>query len=145
MVNGHISTSSALLIDRSAEPVESSLPLWQTLAPPRAHQTHNALVSRKHCRCKAPVQKGLVVILPRRRTMPTHLELHVEVHSRFCHFFVDSSRLENFSGVLLLNLMLCLLLLDLVEFAALLGFDWPDPSTVAHKISHLALDRSQSC
>ena len=34
VVSGHLSTSSALLIDLSAEPVESFLPCsWQTLAP----------------------------------------------------------------------------------------------------------------
>ena len=47
MVSGHLSTSSALLIDRSAEPVESSpaLLVADLGAAARGHHTHNDLVS----------------------------------------------------------------------------------------------------
>ena len=70
------------------------------------------------------MQKGLVVIL-----VGAHCRLITNFPSRFCNFFVNSSRLVYFSGVfrqflarstavLLLSLMLCLSLLDLVELAA---------------------------
>ena len=66
VVRWHLSTNSALLIDRSAEPVQSSLLCsWQTLAPLHAG-TRLATFScrtREHARCDAPVKKGLVVIL----------------------------------------------------------------------------------
>ena len=54
VVSGHLSTNSELSIDRSAEPVESSLPCsWQTLAPLRAG-TRLATSS-----CRAPRARSL--------------------------------------------------------------------------------------
>ena len=47
VVSGHLSTNSALLIDRSAEPVETSLPCsWQTLAPLHAGTSQRPRVAR---------------------------------------------------------------------------------------------------
>ena len=78
MVSGHLSTSSALLIDRSAELVESPLPVhgrpWRrSLRAPDSQRPRVA--SRKHCRCKAPVQKGFLV--------GAHLRLISSVSTRF--------------------------------------------------------------
>ena len=54
VVSGHLWTNSALLIDRSAEPVESSLPCsWQTVAPLHAG-TRLATSS-----CRAPRARSL--------------------------------------------------------------------------------------
>ena len=124
-----------LLIDRSAELVESSLPVRGRLgvAPTSTRLTTPS--------CSVPVvvtpvQKGLSDTLPRRRTLPTHLELHVEAHSRFAVSLLTQAVLKKYlcllytslvcfgefpsrcTAGLLLNLMLCLSLLDLVELDA---------------------------
>ena len=64
VVSGRLSTNSALLIDRSAEPVESSLPCsWLTLAPLHAG-TRLATSSCRapRARCETPVKKSLFVL-----------------------------------------------------------------------------------
>ena len=99
MVGGHLSTSSALLIDRSAEPVESSLPLWQTLAPPSAS---TRLTTPSCCVPQALSLQGFCAegscCQSRRRTLPIHLELVIEVHlspSIVDSFFLVSHRLAH--------------------------------------------------
>ena len=66
LVGGHLSTSFALLIDRSAKIVESSLSLWQTLAPPHA----GARLTRPSC-C--------------RRVSLSFSSAHTADSSRTCH------------------------------------------------------------
>ena len=83
-VCGHFRT---LTMDRSAELVESPLPVhgrpWRrSLRAPDSQRPRVA--SRKHRRCKAPVQKGL----SRRCSLPTHLERVLEV--RLSPSIVDS-------------------------------------------------------
>ena len=90
-VSGHLSTSSALLIDRSAELVESPLPVhgrpWRrSLRAPDSQRPRVA--SRKHCRCKAPVQ----ICLSRRWSLPTHFERVLEVRPQSIHIRFSLAR-----------------------------------------------------
>ena len=70
VVSGHLSTSSALLIDRSAEQVES----WRrSLRAPDSQRPRVA--PRKHCRCRPLCRRVLLV--------GAHFRLISSVSSRF--------------------------------------------------------------